>query len=358
MKRTGNIFSKIITEGNIQQALLKASKGKKDRNNVQKVLNNEAFCIAHIKQILTDKTYVPSPYYAMKIKDGANKKERTIFKPKFFPDQIIHWALMLQITDIIERGMYAWTCASIKDRGISYGMKYLKKILKYDRKNTKYCLKLDIKKFYPSCNKEILKSKFRKIIKDKDTLWLIDSIIDSSDEGLPIGNYTSQWFANFYLQSTDHFIKEHLKIPYYIRYMDDMCLFHRNKKELRKAKERLEVFISRGGLRLKENWQLFKTDSRPVDLLGYRFYRDHVTLRRRNFLRIKRRVKKIFKKGRITYHDACAMVSYNGWLKHCDSHNYKLKYLKPYIDLKKCKGVIKNGATRKQYSITKFQNRP
>lgn len=125
---------------------------------------------------------------------------------------------------------------------------------------------------------------------------MIDLIIDSSKNGLPIGNYTSQWFANFYLQDLDHYIKEDLHIKYYIRYMDDIVLFHRNKKELHKIKEKIEAFLEKEDLKLKENWQLFKTDSRPLDFLGYRFYRGYTTLRRGNCLRIRRRIKKSIKK--------------------------------------------------------------
>lgn len=82
--------------------------------------------------------------------------------------------------------MYDYTCASIPNRGIHYGAKHIKKILVNDKKNTKYALKLDVKKFYPSTDKEIMKRKFRKIIKDRDTLDLIDIIVDSSEQGLPI----------------------------------------------------------------------------------------------------------------------------------------------------------------------------
>ena len=305
-----------------------------------------------IYEQLKSKTYIPNKYEEKIIQDGVRKKERIIYKPRFFPDQIIHWALMQQIEDIIKRGMYEYCCGSVKNRGILYGVKYLKKILVRDRKNTKYCLKLDIKKFYPSINQSILKRKFRKIIKDRDTLDLIDLIVDSAEQGVPIGNYTSQWFANFYLQDLDHYIKEQLKVPYYIRYMDDMVLFHRNKKELHKIKNKIEEFLKQEDLKLKENWQLFKMDSRPLDFLGYRFYRGYTTLRKSNFLRIKRRYKKIYKKGKLTYKDASASLSYYGWLKHCDSYNFNQKYVKPYIDLNKCKGVIKN-ASGKQFKTNK-----
>ncbi len=85
--------------------------------------------------------------------------------------------------------------------------------------------------------------------------------------GCLFGNFTSQWFANFFLEDFDHYVKEKLKIPYYVRYMDDMLLFHRNKKELRKAKDEIELYLQKENLKLKENWQLFKTDSRPIDFL-------------------------------------------------------------------------------------------
>ena len=221
MKTEKNIYIKIIDKNNICKAILNASKGKKNRSNVKKILDNIYFYVDVIYEQLKSKTYIPNKYEEKIIQDGVRKKERIIYKPRFFPDQIIHWALMQQIEDIIKRGMYEYCCGSVKNRGILYGVKYLKKILVRDRKNTKYCLKLDIKKFYPSINQSILKRKFRKIIKDRDTLDLIDLIVDSAEQGVPIGNYTSQWFANFYLQDLDHYIKEQLKVPYYIRYMDD-----------------------------------------------------------------------------------------------------------------------------------------
>lgn len=130
--------------------------------------------------------------------------------------------------------------------------------------------------------------------------------------------------------------------------MDDMVLFGRNKKELHKIKDKVDEYLKNEGLQIKENWQLFKVDSRPVDFLGYRFYRGYTTLRRCNFLRIKRRIKKVYKKNKINYTDASAIISYTGWIKHCNSYTYAKKYIKPYVNIKKCKGVIKN-ASRKQY---------
>lgn len=349
MKKIGNIYPKICSSENIYFAIINASKRKRKRTNVKKVLENLDNNIKIVQKMLVNKTYKPNEYKKIKIHDGARRKERIIYKPQFFPDQVIHWALMLQIQGIISKGMYEYCCASIKNRGIIYVVRKLKKILVIDRKNTKYCLKLDVKKFYPSVDVNILKNKFVKKIKCRDTLDLIDLILDSSEQGLPIGNYTSQWFANFYLQDLDHFIKEKLHIKYYIRYMDDMILFGKNKKELHKAKIEIENFLHKEHLRLKENWNLFKVDSRPIDFVGYRFYRGYTTLRKSNFLRIKRRIKKISKKSYINLTDASAVISYYGWIKHCDSYNFTQKYIKPYVNLKKCKGVI-SYENRKQYN--------
>ena len=361
VKRVNNIYEKICNKENIKKGILKASLGKKSRKNVARVVNNIDEYVDILHNMIINNQVQLSPYKKVKILDGANQKERTIYKPAFFPDQCIHWCLMLQIEPIISRGMYEFCCASVPGRGLHYGAKHIKKILVDDRKNTKYCLKLDIHHFYPSINQEICKQKFRKIIKDKETLNLIDIIIDSGESGLPIGNYTSQWFANFFLQDLDHYIKQDLKVKYYFRYMDDMVLFHRNKKELHKIKFAVEDYLRKEDLELKDNWQLFKIDSRPLDFLGFRFYRGHTTMRRTIFLRMKRRIKKIYKKDRITPADAHAVVSYHGWILHSNSYKVQKKYIDPYINLKICKEVIKNGRTkynyRKQFEARKIHNR-
>ena len=160
--------------------------GKKDRKSVAEINDNIEFYTLEIQKMLINKTYIPSPYIEMKIQDGTRKKERIIYKPRFYPDQCVHWAIMQQIEPLLMRGMYEFCCASIKNRGIHYASRHIKKILVRDRKNTKYCLKLDVKKFYPSIDKEIMKRKFRRIIKDGDVLDLLDKIVDSGETGLPI----------------------------------------------------------------------------------------------------------------------------------------------------------------------------
>ena len=129
--------------------------------------------------------------------------------------------------------------------------------------------------------------------------------------------------------------------------MDDMVLFHRNKKELHKIKDKINEFLKKEDLRIKENWQLFKVGSRPIDFLGYRFYRGYTTLRRANFLRIRRRLKKISKKGQLDVKDAAAVISYRGYLKHANTYKYQQKYVRNVVDVRKCKEVLRN-ESRKQ----------
>ncbi len=342
MKRVGNIFEKICDIENIHTAIRNAARGKKHRKTVAYVLDNQEKAARLIQEMLVNKTYKPKPYRTFEIKDGPRQKTRTIFCPAYFPDQIIHWALMQIIEPVLMRGMYEFCCGSIPNRGVHYGKRYLEKWIKRDRKHTKYCLKLDIKKYYPHIDKEVLKSKFRKKIKDASVLWLIDCIIDSHAEGLPIGNFTSQWWANFYLQDLDHFIKEELHTKYYLRYMDDMTLFSNNKKQLHKARKAISEFIKPMGLTLKENWQVFRIDKRPIDFLGYKFYRYKTTLRRKNCLRIRRRVKRASKKERPSLSDARAIISYLGWIKHSNSYYFYGKYIKPYVNIKELKEVVSN----------------
>lgn len=346
MKRIGYIYDKICSVDNIKVAIVNSSKGKRNQNRVKRVLGDTDYFAGKIRDMLIDKIYIPSPYVEKTIQDGANKKTRTICKPSYFPDQIIHWALMQQIQPILTRGMYAYTCGSVPGRGTSLGQKTLEKWLRKDYKGTKYCLKLDIKKFYPSVDNEILKQMFRRKIKDKDCLWLIDTIIDSA-RGLPIGNYTSQWFSNFFLEGLDHYIKERLGIKYYIRYVDDLVLLGSNKRKLHRVKNAIDDYLSQINLTIKGNWQVSRVNSRAIDFLGFRFYRNRTTLRKRNALRIRRRFNKISKKKYLNYKDACAVISYWGWIKRSDSYGFYHKHVKPKVNIKRARKVISRYARTK-----------
>lgn len=346
MKRHGHLFEKITHIDNIRLAIWKSSEGKRKQKRVKEILDNDLHYAHKIQRMLIEKTYRPYRSEEKKIFDNSNLKERIINKPAYYPDQIIQWALMLVLEPVMMRGMYHYNCGSIPGRGTSFGQKAVRKWMTKDRKNTKYCLKMDIKKFYPSVKGHILKREIRRKVKDLDCLWLIDAIIDQ-EEGLPIGFYTSQWFSNFVLERLDHFIKQTLGVTYYVRYVDDLVLFGRNKKQLHRVRQAVMTFLVDFELAIKENWQVFKTACRPVDFLGYRFYPTHTTLRRRNALRIRRRVQKIRRKGHLTFKDACAIISYWGWVKKSNSYLFYQKYIKPFVTIKQCKRKVSEHARAK-----------
>lgn len=341
MKRVGFLYPEICDIENIRLAIMKASLGKRNRTHVREVLDNLDYYTGKIQKMLVNKTYQPSPYTIKTIFDGASKKERTIYKPRFYPDQIIHWALILKLQPIMMRGMYAYTCGSVPGRGTSYDQKYVRRALDLDYQGTKYCLKMDVSKFYPSIDQSLLKQMFRKMIKDKSCLWLIDTIIGSTETGLPIGNYTSQWFSNIFLQDLDHHIKEILQVKHYVRYVDDLVILSGNKRKLHQIRKAIAAFLSEKNLKLKGNWQVFLISKRFIDFLGLKFYRNKTTLRKTNSLRIKRRMAKISKKEYLNYPDACAIVSYWGWIKRSDSFRFYQKHISGKISLVAAKGVIK-----------------
>jgi retron-type reverse transcriptase len=193
-------------------------------------------------------------------------------------------------------------------------VKRLKREIK-DEFNTRYCLKLDIRKFYPNINHDILKKIIRRKIKDPDLLWLLDSIIDSAD-GVPIGNYLSQYFANLYLAYFDHWIKEEKKVRFYYRYADDMIILDSSKEVLHQLRiDIAKYFESHLKLQLKDNYQVFPVKSRGIDFVGYRFFHTHTLLRKsikQNFARAL--------KGN-TSNRRQVIAAYWGWAKHCDSLN-------------------------------------
>jgi len=350
MKRVGHLYEKILNPDLIHAAICEASRGKRNRESVKRVMADIPTHVEKIREMLTNGTYTPKPYHVFMRYDPHSQKTRKIQRPEFFPDQIVHWLIILSCKSIFMRGMYHWNCGSIPNRGIKHGYNGVRKWLNTDKKNTKYCLKMDVRKFYDSVPHDRLMATIRSKIKDSRMVSLIQQVVSTTDTGIPIGNYTSQWFANVYLEVLDHYIKEKLKVKYYARYIDDLVLFGNNKKELHKARRFIEKFLKEElGLELKDNWQVFKTDSRGVDFLGFVFFRTHIKLRARNFLAFIRQcavVKKLIaKKMAIPFRIAAGLISRLGQLKHFDSYIMKTKYFVG-IKLKQLKKVVSNESKR------------
>lgn len=317
MKRYGNLFNKIVHKQNLLNAHNSAKRGKGKYKAVKYVNNNLSACINSIHYSLIDKTFTTSPYI---IENRIEKgKQREICKLPYYKDRIVHHAILQVVEPILQKTYIKDTYQSIKGRGIHKAKKRLQEFIK-DKRGTRYCLKIDIKKYYPSVDNSVLKALLRKKIKCQDTLYVLDNIIDSI-KGLPIGNYTSQAFGNYYLSFFDHWIKEVKHIKYYIRYADDMVFFSHSKEHLHTLKKEIESYLNVNlKLIIKENWQIFPTNIRGVDFLGFRFFYGYILLRKsiaKTYLKL---IYSIQKKG-VKIKKLQALMSYYGWIKACNAYN-------------------------------------
>ncbi len=249
----------MLSHDNVEKSFLIPSRGKRNRPDVKAVLDNLENEIQNVQQMLLNGEFVPIVHEAVKINEKNYQKVRTIVKPDYKYEQIIHHVLVQAIRPGIEYGMYEYVLGSIPGRGQHMGAKRIGKWIFADPANTKYVLKMDIRHFFESVDHDILKTWIIKKFRDEFIRELLFLIIDAIDTGLPLGYYTSQWFANFLLQPLDHYIKERLKVKYAARYMDDITCFGRNKKELHKVREAINAYLNEElHLTMKGNWQVFR----------------------------------------------------------------------------------------------------
>lgn len=333
MKRVGNLWDRITDLENIKEAHRCARKDKTFYREVKMVDANLDFYAREIQQLLRNKLYSVSEYRRQLINDKG--KERLLMKLQYYPDRIIQWAIMLQLEPIFLKTFCKHTCASIPKRGLERAWNMTRSYIDNDPVGTKYCYKMDVRKFYDSIDHNILKKKLRRKIKDKDVLWLLDTIIDSypGDKGVPIGSYLSQYFANFYLSDFDHYLKEDLHIAYCVRYMDDVIIFSDTKEKLHEYHTNIVVFLHNEKLELKGNYQIFSTGCRGVDFVGFRFFPHFTLLRKKSIKNLKELSARIYdlqeRHIEISFKDFCAINSYAGWLLMCDSYKLRQKYIDP-----------------------------
>ena len=322
MKRLSNLFDKICTIENIEEADRKARKNKGIRYGILKHDLHPEKDNAELLESLLNGTYKTSKYSTFKIYEP---KERLIYRLPYYPDRIVHHAIMNIMEPIWKSIFIKQTYSSIKNRGIYACAKDVRFALDNFPKETKYCLKLDIHKFYPSIDHEILKQIIRIKIKDNRLLKLLDDIIDSAP-GVPIGNYLSQFFANLYLAYFDHWVKETLRCKFYFRYADDIVIMGNDKELLNLTLLNINYYLTtKLKLELKPNYQIFPVDSRGIDFVGYRFYHTHTLLRKSIKVKINRLLDK-YERGYITLSKLkIIMQSYFGWLKYCNSKHFLQK---------------------------------
>jgi RNA-directed DNA polymerase len=314
MKRYNNLFQNLISLENLYLAEKRARKGKQNKKEVQEYLINLDQNILELHYELRFKTYKVSKYYHFIVYEP---KQRKISKLPY-KDRIVHHALINIIGDILIKSFISQTYSCIKGRGIHRGLRELTKYLK-NKENTKYCLKLDIKKYYPSISNDKLKQLFRRKFKDKDLLWLIDLIIESH-KGCPLGNYTSQYFANFYLNCFCHWLKENKRLKYFLIYCDDIVILGNNKEYLHSLRKEIQIYLKENLNLELSKYQVFSVESRGIDFLGYKSYH--------SYIRLRKKIKKNWIKMLNKYSNQKSKASYYGWLIHANTINLQNKYLK------------------------------
>ena len=335
------MLTNIADWANLCQALRYARKGKKPAKTMLLFQFHQERELLQLQHELETKTYRPGPYRAFTIYDP---KERMISAAPF-RDRVVHHALCRILEPIFEKTFISDSYANRKGKGTHAAVQ---RYQQYARKHP-WVLKCDIRKFFPSLDHEILKQEIRWKIWNADVLWLVDTIIDASNpqepvtdyfpgddlftaldrrRGLPIGNLTSQFWANVYMNRFDHFVKETLRVPGYIRYVDDFVLFADSKEQLHAWLGQLEKYLA--GIRLKlhpNKTRIFRTAD-GVPFLGFRVwpYRRQVqkpkTRRYRRFLKKKLRD---YKSGTIS--PTRLENALNSWLGHIRfGHSERLEY--------------------------------
>lgn len=339
MKQYTNLYPKIYDFESLYLAYREARKGKRYRPEVVSFTDRLEEHLIGLQNELIWKTYRQSPYREFYV----NEPKRRLIMALPFRDRVVQWSIYRTLAPILERKYIYDSYACRPGKGTHAALKRLSYWLKVNKNEKLYVLKLDMHKYFYRVNHDILLSLYRKFIADEDLMWLLEEIIRSNDGrlgivensldysertygvGMAVGNLVSQMSANVYLNELDQFAKHDLRLRYYIRYMDDICILHKDKKVLHKTRCVLEDFLT-SKLALKLNPH--KTQIRPayqgIEWVGYRVWPTHIKLRKSTAKRMKRRLKSLAKKyerGEIGLNTVNQSVqSYIGILNHCNSY--------------------------------------
>ena len=310
MKRHGNLFPTITSFSNLLAASKQAQKGKRYREPVLAFNANLEQELLQLQRELRCDRYEPGAYALFEIYEP----KRRVISAAPYRDRVVHHALCNAIVPIFDRTFISTTYANRRGYGSHRG---LRQFIRYAR-SSRYILQCDIRKYFPSIDIEILKEQLRRKLKCRRTLGLIDRILDnraiaptsktqpvtpiehfpgddlltplSRVTGLPIGNLTSQFFANGYLNGFDHYVKETLGISKYLRYVDDFALFGDDRAMLQNCRRAIEDYLATLRLRIHPvKSQLFETRLGP-HFVGFRVLPDRVRVRNHNLRSGRRRL--------------------------------------------------------------------
>lgn len=328
MQRVGNLFEKLISYDNLLLAFLKAKKGTKTGETKKFEFNLERELLKLKEELISEK-YKPTKYKYFILKEP---KEREV-SVATFKDRVVHHSIVNILEPIFEKTFIFDSYANRKNKGLLKGIKKLQKMIKTNRE---YYLKADIEKFFDNIDYEIMLNLIERKIKDKKIIKLIKIVLKndiSKTKGLPIGNLTSQFFANIYLTGLDHFIKEKLKVKKYVRYMDDFVIIEDDIEKIKNFKEEIEKYLENNlELKLKKSATYVNKVDNGISFCGVRIFKNLIRVRRESLkyslLKIKNKLK-LFEKNKTSedklYETLNSIFSY--W-KNYDTYKLRLDLLK------------------------------
>ena len=350
IKSYNGLYDEMISDENILLAIKRAAKNKRKNNRrhrrLRHIRDNAERYIETVRQWIIN--FVPPSHMPVQINDGISAKRRIIIVPTV-EELVVHHAMVNVLRPVLAPPMYEHSYGSIPGKGLHKGVRAVQKWLKKDPWETRYCYKLDIKRFFESVDQNILLRKLRKVIRDNQFFDYVVKVVRTCPHGLPLGFITSQWFANYYLTSLDHYIKEELKIHYSIRFVDDMVLFHHDKTRLHVVRKAINHYLYKYlNLEVKYNWQVFLVaksnkkhyKGRMIDFLGFKFYRQHTGFRSSIALAIQRKAKRISNKIKANVKDARQIVTYSGFTRYANVHNWYENHIAQYVDISHMKRLI------------------
>lgn len=338
-KTYNNLWQHVISWPNLIDAWEKTAKGRRRQRDVITFTANLEPNLIEIQESLIHKTHRTGPYHRFFVYEP--KKREIASLP--LKDRVVQHALVAVLTPLFEPGFIDQSFACRVGKGAHKGADEVQRYIREVKREygTVYALKADISKYFPSICHDAMKRIIRKRIVCADTLWLIDSIIDSAADngdimprGIPIGNLTSQLMANIYLNELDRFAKHTLGARRYLRYMDDFAIIHHDKDYLHAARRDIEDFLwAQLGLRTNSKTQVFPVGDggRALDFLGYRIWPSHRALRKDSINRMKRKMRRMaaqYHRGEITWDDIDPVImSWIGHARHADTYNLRSKVL-------------------------------
>lgn len=320
MKTYKHLWEKLVTKENFDLAYKNSIKRKGKQRGVQEFQKNPEENLEAVRKLVESGQFHTSEYREMTVYEP---KERIIYKLPYCPDRIVQHAIMNVLKPILKNLFIENSFACVEGRGPHKASKKCAELVrKYD-----YCLKCDIKKFFPSVNQTILSGMFHRIVKDERFMELLDDIIFSYPGGYncPIGNFCSQWFGNFYLTPLDNFVLHELKCKGYMRYSDDFILCSNDKEYLKQCKERIRVFLMERLELTFSKADVFHT-KQGIDYCGYRHFKKYLLLRKSTAKRIKKRMSSVevaLQNNPNIPRIRGQVASANGQLKHCCAHHLR-----------------------------------